>query len=215
MKTTTTATRNGTPFPGLGAASTYHRQSHTSQRRAPALEAGRQPLLCGPGWQLGQRQGGQRARGHRDRVPSAGGGAGAPSVTLNPRPAWQAEVRSTLPSRGPRPSHDLGTAGLAATLPPRRHSPARPGHALLLASHSLRSISRGSTTSSLKPTSVILDLVYSGSRYIFFSSAAGFFPLGFALDFLPERREQRVTARQMLAWKPRAGPEKPAGHRWL
>lgn len=73
--------------------------------------------------------------------------------------------------------------------PPRPLHP----HALLLASHSLRSISRGSTTSSLNSKSVILDLVYSGSRYIFFSSAAGFFPLGFALDFLQERKEHQVT----------------------
>lgn len=63
-------------------------------------------------------------------------------------------------------------------------------HALLLASHSLRSISRGSTTSSLNSKSVILDLVCSGSRYTFFSSAAGFLPLGLALDFLPTERGQ-------------------------
>ena len=81
--------------------------------------------------------------------------------------------------------------------------PARP-HALLLASHSLRSISRGSTTSSLNPKSVILDLVYSGSRYTFFSSATGFFPLGLALDFL--RREGSAGSRQVQAWRPRAGP---------
>lgn len=83
-----------------------------------------------------------------------------------------------------------------------RPAPPRP-HALLLASHSLRSISRGSTTSSLNPKSVILDLAYSGSRYTFFSSAAaGFFPLGLALDFL--RREVRQGSRQRQACRPQA-----------
>lgn len=37
-------------------------------------------------------------------------------------------------------------------------------YSLLLASHSLRSISRGNITSSLNSKSVILDFVYSGSR---------------------------------------------------
>lgn len=61
-------------------------------------------------------------------------------------------------------------------------------HALLLASHSLRSISRGSTTSSLNSKSVILDLVCSGSKYTFFSSEAVFLPFGLALDFLPRKK---------------------------
>ena len=81
-------------------------------------------------------------------------------------------------------------------------SPSPRPHALLLASHSLRSISRGSTTSSLNPKSVILDLAYSGSRYTFFSSVAGFFPLGLALDFL--RREERQGSRRRQAWRPQA-----------
>jgi len=37
-------------------------------------------------------------------------------------------------------------------------------YSLLLASHSLRSISRGNITNSLNSKSVILDFVYSGSR---------------------------------------------------
>lgn len=74
-----------------------------------------------------------------------------------------------------------------------------PAHSLLLASHSLRSISRGSITSSLNSKSVILDLVCSGSRYTFFSSPAGFLPLGFALDFLP--REKGLNGHHVLGLK--------------
>lgn len=83
-------------------------------------------------------------------------------------------------------------------------------HSLLLASHSFRSISRGSTTSSLNSQSVILDLAYSGSRYTFFSSAAGFFPLGFALDFLPREGStgQRTANADVEAT---AGPPETSG----
>lgn len=83
-------------------------------------------------------------------------------------------------------------------------------HALLLASHSFRSISRGSTTSSRNSQSVIRDLAYSGSKYTFFSSAAGFFPLGFALDFLP-REGACVTSRHAQAWRPQLGPRRQVG----
>lgn len=63
------------------------------------------------------------------------------------------------------------------------------GNSLLLASHSLRSISLGSTTSSLRSKSTTRIFVYSSSKYCFFSSAGGFFPFGFAFDFLQHRRE--------------------------
>lgn len=63
-------------------------------------------------------------------------------------------------------------------------------HSLLLASHSLRSISLGSTTSSLRSKSTTRIFVNSGSKYCFFSSAGGFFPFGFVFDFLQHRREE-------------------------
>lgn len=63
-------------------------------------------------------------------------------------------------------------------------------HLLLLASHSLRSISLGSTTSSLRSTSITRIFVYSNSKYCFFSSAGGFFPFGFVFDFLQHRRKE-------------------------
>lgn len=63
-------------------------------------------------------------------------------------------------------------------------------HSLLLASHSLRSISLGSTTSSLRSKSTTRTFVNSGSKYCFFSSAGGFFPFGFVLDFLEYRRQE-------------------------
>lgn len=63
-------------------------------------------------------------------------------------------------------------------------------HSLLLASHSLRSISLGSTTSSLRSKSTTRIFVYSSSKYCFFSSAGGFFPFGFVFDFLQHRRKE-------------------------
>lgn len=63
-------------------------------------------------------------------------------------------------------------------------------YSLLLASHSLRSISLGSTTSSLRSKSTTRIFVYSSSKYCFFSSAGGFFPFGFVFDFLQRRRKE-------------------------
>lgn len=60
---------------------------------------------------------------------------------------------------------------------------------LLLAIHSLRSISCGNETSCLNSKSVTRTRVYSGSRYSFFSSEAGFLPFGLAFDFLQERQK--------------------------
>lgn len=67
-------------------------------------------------------------------------------------------------------------------------------YSLLLASHSLRSISLGSTTSSLRSKSTTRIFVYSSSRYCFFSSA-GFFPFGFAFDFLQKKKGDRLRGR--------------------
>lgn len=67
------------------------------------------------------------------------------------------------------------------------------GHSLLLASHSLRSISLGSTTSSLRSKSTTRIFVYSCSKYCFFSSVGGFFPFGFVLDFLQHKKRQEES----------------------
>lgn len=66
------------------------------------------------------------------------------------------------------------------------------GHSLLLASHSLRSISLGSTTSSLRSKSTTRIFVYSCSKYCFFSSVGGFFPFGFVLDFLQDKKRGEI-----------------------
>ena len=77
---------------------------------------------------------------------------------------------------------------------------------LLLASHSLRSISLGNTTSSLRSKSTTRTLVHSASRYCFFSSVGGFFPLGFVLDFLLIE-QQRDRERHTVSARPKTEPE--------
>lgn len=174
--------------------------SHPSKRPAPLkLRAPLLPTPAGSRAPLGTRPRAhplQRTSALWDSTPRAGDLVWPCALRPGSHGGWGDSCR---PLHEPRPPHGHGAAGLAAALPAPLLPGARPlprpapGHALLLASHSLRSISRGSATSSLNSHSAIRDCACSGSRYTFFSSAGGFFPLGFALDFLP--REGSVGRR--------------------
>lgn len=208
-------------------AAPVHRPSEKSQLPAEAtISTGdprvpfsfcepRAPVLSGGGSESRRPRHGPRPRSHAP-IPQSLPGTGVPASGAARIHTESPEYTAGLATLPQLPA-DSGVSRLGehsvrrwSSGDPRGPGAAPPPHALLLASHSFRSISRGSTTSSLNSQSVILDLAYSGSRYTFFSSAAGFFPLGFALDFLPREGStgQRTANADVEAT---AGPPQTSG----